>query len=113
VTIAASAWDPFGNLEEARTVGGGQVQVTGWVWDPDSGTSASPVHIYVDGQYRAQLTAGGSRADIAAAFPAAGPGHGFQTRLSIASGTHNVCAFGINVGRGQSNPLLACQQVTV
>jgi hypothetical protein len=113
VTIAASAWDPFGNLEEARTVGGGQVQVTGWVWDPDSGTSASPVHIYVDGQYRAQLTAGGSRADIAAAFPAAGAGHGFQTRLSIASGTHNVCAFGINVGRGQSNPLLACQQVTV
>jgi hypothetical protein len=33
--------------------------------------------------------------------------------LSVASGTHEVCAYGINRAGGSSNPKMACKSVVV
>jgi hypothetical protein len=112
VTVTERAWEPIGNLETARSVGGGRIEASGWVWDPDAGTSSSPVHVYVDGQYRGQWDAAGSRPDVAGVFPEAGAGHGFVASIAVGPGPHTVCAFGINVGLGRMHPLLACQAVT-
>jgi hypothetical protein len=71
------------------------------------------VHIYVDGSFRGQWVASGNRPDVAAFLPAAGPGHGFVAPLNLSRGQHTVCAFGINVGTGRLNQLLACQSVVV
>jgi uncharacterized protein with LGFP repeats len=113
VAVTMRAWEPIGNVDGVSAVGGGQVEVSGWAVDPDAGPSSSPVHLYVDGQFRTAVTAAGPRPDVAALFPAAGGGHGFTTRLTVGSGTHTVCAYGINVGFGQENPMIACRSVTV
>ena len=100
-----------GNLDQA--VGGvNQVDVAGWAIDPDNGTAPTTVHVYIDG-IGYVLTANASRPDVGAAFPLAGPAHGFQATLPSAGGTHNVCAYAINVGAGGVNPRLACKTVTV
>jgi hypothetical protein len=113
VEIPQRAWEPIGNLEAVTPRSGGRVDVVGWNWDPDAGPASNPVHVYVDGRYAGQLPSDGSRPDVAAAFPAAGPGHGFSTTLTVGTGAHTVCVFGINVGMGQSNPVLGCRTVTV
>ena len=100
-----------GNLDQA--VGGlNQVDVAGWAIDPDNGTSPTTVHVYIDGVGHV-LTANMMRLDLVGPFPLAGPAHGFQATLPAAGGTHNVCAYAINVGAGGINPRLACKTVTV
>jgi uncharacterized protein with LGFP repeats len=113
VTVTARAWEPVGNLDEVRSLGTGQILVRGWTWDPDAGPSSNPVHVYVDGVNRAMFPAAADRPDVAAALPGAGPGHGFSTTLSVGPGRHTVCAYGINVGTGSTNPQLACRTVVV
>ena len=41
-----------------------------------------------------------------------GANHGYDARVSASRGTHQVCAYGINVGTG-ANRLLACKTVSV
>ena len=110
-TVTVRDASPFGNLEAAAGVPGG-VSVAGWAIDPDTALPIQ-VHVYVDGAGVA-LTADGSRPDVGAAFPAAGPDHGFGSALIGAEpGSHQVCAYAINVGPGYTNPLLGCRTVTV
>jgi hypothetical protein len=113
VEISQRGWEPVGNLEVATPRSGGRADVAGWALDPDAGTSSSPVHLYVDGRFAGAVTAAGDRPDVAAFYPAAGAGHGFTATLAVGTGVHTVCAFGINVGIGQINPLLGCRSVTV
>ncbi len=110
-TVTVRDASPFGNLETAAGVPGG-VSVAGWAIDPDTDQPIQ-VHVYVDGAAVA-LTAGDSRPDVGAAFPSAGPNHGFSSALIGADpGRHQVCAYAINVGPGYTNPLLGCRTVTV
>jgi hypothetical protein len=72
------------------------------------------VHVYVDGTFAAPSTADAERDDIAAAFPEFGASHGFDMTLALAAGTHDVCAYAIEVGTATgNNPLLGCRRVTV
>jgi hypothetical protein len=89
------------------------VRVQGWSYDPD--TSASiPVHVYVDGAFRGALDANTLRPDVASVFPGVGSNHGFDGSFAVGAGTHQVCAFAINVGPyGFTNPLLGCRSVTI
>ncbi len=103
------AGSPFGNLEgvDARA---GAISVGGWAIDPDT---ASPiaVHVYVDGAGTA-LTADSSRNDVGSSYPVYGSNHGFGGVLPADPGSHTVCAYGINVGRG-ANVQLGCRTVVV
>jgi hypothetical protein len=102
---------PFGRLDVVSG-GPGTAVVAGWAIDPDS-TAPISVHVYVDGVNVAQPTAGGSRPDVGALYPAWGPNHGYSTTVSnLSVGTHTVCTYGINVGPG-GNMTLGCLNVTI
>jgi hypothetical protein len=92
-------------------VGGtSSVRARGWVIDADV-TSEVGVHVYVDGVFKGAAAANGSRSDLAAVFPAYGGNHGFDVTVGgLATGTHEVCVYGINAAStsGQ-NRLLACR----
>jgi hypothetical protein len=111
VTVAPAAWNPIGSLDSA-TVSGRDVTVAGWALDHDT---AGPVqvHLYVDGRGVRSTSANLARADIGATYPAAGPDHGFAARLTLASGTHTICAYAINVGSGSGSPKIGCRTVTM
>lgn len=102
--------DPFGQLD-AVSAAGGVITASGWTIDPDT---ASPiiVQMFVDGSSYAMGWANAPRADIGAAFPAAGPNHGFSLRLAASPGLHSVCIYAVNTGAGAS-AALGCRTVRV
>jgi hypothetical protein len=112
VTVAAAAWNPVGHLD-AVAVSGRTVTMTGWAFDHDTGTAPIRVDLYVDGRGARSLTAGADRADIDAAYPGVGPHHGFATQLTLTSGSHDVCAYAINVGGGTGNVRIGCRTVAM
>ena len=113
VTLAEQAWQPVGNFDSAVASPDGRVVLNGWTWDPDAGEHANGVRIFVDGAWVTSFVATGNRPDIAAAFPGAGPYHGFSATIRVSSGRHTVCAYAINVGHGSVDPRLGCRVVNV
>jgi hypothetical protein len=98
---------------DARATGGASAAtLTGWALDPETAAPID-VHVYVDGHWALALTADVHRPDVAAVFPGMGSRHGFSTALPISPGTHQVCAFAINVRQGTGNPQLGCSSVLV
>lgn len=113
VTVPATTFVPIGNID-AATVTGNTVTLSGWALDQDLPTEAIRVHLWVDGStWGGETLANLPRADIATAFPGAGPGHGWQRSMTLPSGVHEICAYGINIEGGSTNPQLACTTVTV
>jgi len=110
VTVSAPNPVPRGVVDQ-RTVFGDRLLVTGWALDEDSPTTALSVHVYVDGKAIRAATANTARPDIATAYPGAGSAHGFSAVVSLASGTHTVCVYAIDVGPGSLNPSLGCAAV--
>lgn len=105
--------NPFGSLDDVRFVGNASIAVSGWAIDPDT-TEPIDVHVYVGSRGFNLGRASGSRPDVGAVFPLLGADHGFSVSLGdIPPGTHRVCAYGINVADGTTNPLLGCRTVTV
>jgi hypothetical protein len=103
--------NPFGFIDGIGAAAG-SVRAQGWVIDPDIAGSVT-VQVLVDGKIVASAPADGPRPDIAAAYPAYGPNHGFDVTAPIASGTHNVCVVALNAAAGTANPQLGCRTVTV
>jgi hypothetical protein len=102
---------PKGHLEVAWPHPGA-IQVSGWALDADT-PSPIAVHLYVDGAFRAAITADGNRPDVGAAFPGMGSAHGFATMLTgFLGGTHTLCVYGINAGGG-TNPQIGCAKVAL
>lgn len=99
---------PFGAFDAATGVPGG-VRLTGWVTDPDE-TTPLEVHAYAGDAIAAVFTAAGSRPDVDAVYHR-GDQVGFDRLVALAPGTHSVCVYGINLGPGDTNPRLGCQEV--
>jgi hypothetical protein len=108
-TMQAMSGPPQGLLDSVVPVDGG-VQVDGWAVDPDT-TGPTSVHIYVDSVGTA-ITADTKRPDLVPHFPAYGESHGFSAKVPASPGTHNVCAYAMNIGPG-APVLLRCQTVDV
>ena len=108
VTVGA---DPIGSFDSVSAVTGG-VSISGWSLDPDTAASTT-VHVYVDGALATQVTASGTRDDLAAAYPGYGAAHGWSTNVPVAPGQHQVCTYGLNLAGPGSNALIACRQVAV
>jgi len=107
-TVTVPSSDPFGNVESV-SVAGGAVTATGWAIDPDT-SGPIIVQMYVDGSAYTMGWAALERPDLAAAFPWAGPNHGFSLSMAISAGPHTVCLYGVNVGAGRSSAL-GCRTV--
>lgn len=101
---------PFGVLDSVVPSAGGAV-VSGWAIDPDS---SAPLRIlYVaDGAWSVG-TADVNRPDLGAAFPTAGPNHGFSQRVDMAPGTRTVCAAALGADGSTLHTLLGCRTVNV
>jgi hypothetical protein len=93
---------PFGNFDAVASVPGG-VEVRGWAIDPDTNDPIG-VHVYVDGAYRAAVTADVTRQDVEDAFHR-GANHGFSVFLPGYDGGGSVTVYAINAGGG-NNPSL-------
>lgn len=109
VTVPQS--NPIGNLESAQA-GLGSARISGWALDPDT-TAPIYIHVYVDGVWGGQFLANGSRPDVGQVYAAAGSSHGFDLTLPMATGTHQVCVYGINSGPVGSNSGIGCRTVVV
>lgn len=99
---------PYGGASTTPIAGG--LHILGWTLDTDT-PSPLNVHVYIDGVasvYRADAI----RPDVGAAFPGMGNSHGIDLTIQTSVGTHTVCTYGINVGRGM-NKLLGCDTVDV
>lgn len=101
--------DPTGAVDSITRVPGG-LSVSGWALDPDV-VDPTDVHVYV-GSRGVSTRASLSRPDVAAAHPGYGDRHGFAVTVPATAGSHDVCAYAINVGVGSTKPL-RCQRVTV
>lgn len=103
--------DPMGNLDSV-TPAFGAARIEGWAFDVDD-TGPIQVHLYVDGTWTKAVTASAVRPDVGAVFPTMGSAHGFTADLPLSVGTHEVCAYAINVGAGSTNSRVGCRSVTV
>jgi SpoIID/LytB domain protein len=111
-TSSSTATVPIGTIDSAK-VDGRTVTLRGWALDRDLPAHRLQVHVYVDGRWTRAVTASERRVDVGAAYPGVGAFHGWTTQLGMSSGKHRVCAYGINVGGGSTNPLLRCVDVRV
>jgi hypothetical protein len=110
VSILRPGTNPTGSINEiARSAD--TASIRGWAFDSDS-KSPILVDAWVNGAYRQTLTANVARPDVQAAFPNQGANHGFTGSVGLASGSNNICLYGINVGGG-SHTLLGCRNIVV
>ncbi len=112
------ASDPIGHVDRWGADLSGTTNVAGWVLDGDAPTAPAHVKVYVDG------TAGSGassydhvadlvRSDVAAAYPGASAGHGFDVSIpGLSSGTHQLYVYGTKVA-GSAIALLAQVAVTI
>lgn len=101
---------PRGQLEATSTAPA-KITVTGWALDPDT---PEPIYVqmYVDGAPVALGRASAPRPDVAVAFPASGPDHGYSVTATASEGRHQVCLAAVNTGPGASVSL-GCRTVDV
>ncbi len=115
LALVLAACKPEGNLDAAvPTVeaSNSTAIVAGWAWDQDAPDQAIAIHVYVDGGWGGMGRADRYRPDVASARPAAGPRHGYRIEVPVGPGTHEVCAYGINVpGTSGDNAKLGCTKV--
>jgi len=87
----------IGSVDAVRA-SAGQVSVAGWALDPDTSLSTN-IRVQVDATSTV-VPAASARADIGAAFPVYGAGHGFSASIAVAAGAHRVCIFGQKISDG-------------
>ncbi len=102
--------NPVGALEGAAVQPGGFL-ATGYALDPDVASSIA-VRIYLDGKYVASGVAAAPRPDLLATYPKNGQNHGFSIFTPATAGTHELCAYGMNVAAGTVNTRFGCRTVS-
>jgi hypothetical protein len=100
---------PKGAVEAVKGLRG-QLQVSGWITDPDA-PDPIDAQVFVDGAMAVPLKASNPRPDLASAGLT--PNHGFDVTFLAPEGNHEVCVHGTNIGPGSSNPSIGCVTVDV
>ncbi len=101
---------PVGNFDSA-VVSGDTVTVRGWSLDQDTPMTALTIQLSIDGQ-TTNVTANKARSDVAAAYPGTGSSHGFEEKITLSPGSHQICVTPVNTGPG-GNRSFGCRTVTV
>jgi hypothetical protein len=108
----ALAANPMGSLDSVSIAANGSVDLYGWAADPDAPTSPVRVEFWDNGSYRIATVASRPRPDVATAYPAFGPNHGFLYEVALPDGDHQLCAKVTNLLAGV-DAQIGCQSITV
>lgn len=117
----SSGDNPRGSFDLVGSPAPGQVQISGWAFDPDAPTTPVSISAYLGGKideggasgYELGPIATQERPDLLALFPRAGPSHGFDSSFSVVgSGRQRLCVYALNIGPG-ADKLLGCRTVAV
>ncbi len=113
VTITDQA--PARGVYDFLAANGDTLTVYGWAYDLDAETQALSVEIHVDGVLADTINADMARLDVNKILGVSGP-HGFDHKLVVSAGTHEVCIFAVGIDRvGQSDGskvALGCRTAT-
>ena len=116
----SSGADPRGSFDSASSPAPGQVQISGWAFDPDSPLKPLSIRAYLGGKadegaslYELGPVASQLRGDLPLLFPRAGAAHGFDLSFPVVgSGRQRLCVYALDVGPG-SDELLGCRSIGV
>ena len=100
---------PVGYVD-VMAVSGWNVTVNGWSLDPNSTSTSTPVHMYINGGFAAATSANLPRPDINSILGVAGQ-HGYSVSGAITRGANSVCVYVIGVTQGGNNALMQCGTV--
>ncbi len=118
---ASSGDDPRGSFDTVSSPAPGQVQISGWAFDPNAPRQPLSIRAYLGGKveegaasdYELGPIASLERTDLFALFPRAGSAHGFDVSFPVVgSGRQRLCVYALDVGPG-SDKLLGCRTVGV
>jgi hypothetical protein len=112
VFVSTPGGNPIGGLDVVRARTDGKATIVGWAIDPDTADPID-VHIYANGRFLQVAKANVNRTDVARIYPAYGSGHGFRIEPLLGVGSHQICAYAINVATGWANSLLGCQSIRI
>ncbi len=113
--------NPRGSFDAVSSPAPGQVQIAGWAFDPSAPHKQVSIRAYLGGEaresgatgYELGPIAGLERTDLAALYPRAGPGHGFEASFPVVgSGRQRLCVYALDIGPG-ADKLLGCRNVGV
>lgn len=111
--------NPQGCFDGVSSPSPGKLTVSGWAFDRDNLGASLGIHIYVGGPSGSgapgyAITADKSRPDVNNAYPGVGNNHGFADTISVSkTGTQTIYVYAINVGGGNTNPLLGSKTVNI
>lgn len=103
--------NPVGTIENGQP-GFASIGVWGWAYDRDTADPVT-VHVYMDGVFAGGTGANAPRPDATTIPDDYGDNHGYGLSFPAAPGTHQVCAYALNVGVGDTNTSLGCFSTTV
>jgi hypothetical protein len=118
---ASSSDDPRGSFDAVGSPAPGQVQISGWAFDPNAPRQPLSIRAYLGGKikegeatgYELGPIASLERTDLFALFPRAGSAHGFDVSFPVVgSGRQRLCVYALDIGPG-SDKLLGCRAVGV
>ncbi|HEY8810497.1 MAG TPA: DUF1906 domain-containing protein [Solirubrobacterales bacterium] len=117
----SSGDNPRGSFDVVSSPAPGQVQISGWAFDPNAPTTPVSIAAYLGGKideggasgYELGPIATQERSDLLALFPRAGASHGFDSSFPVVgSGRQRLCVYALNIGLG-TDKLLGCRTVGV
>ena len=120
-TSTSTSDDPRGSFDSVSSPAPGQVAISGWAFDPNAPHKQVSIRAYVGGKagegeatrFELGPIASQERSDLAATYPRAGPGHGFEASFPVVgSGRQTVCVYALDIGAG-SDRLLGCRDIGV
>jgi len=118
---ASSGDNPRGSFDLVSSPAPGQVQISGWAFDPNAPKEPVSIAAYLGGKadesdasaYELGPVATQERSDLLALFPRAGAAHGFDSSFPVVgSGRQRLCVYALNIGPG-ADKLLGCRSVGV
>ncbi len=117
----SSGGNPRGSFDVVSSPAPGQVQISGWAFDPNAPTTPVSISAYLGGKvdeggasgYELGPIATQERSDLLALFPRAGAAHGFDASFPVVgSGKQRLCVYALDIGPG-ADKLLGCRTVGV
>jgi hypothetical protein len=118
---SSSSDNPRGSFDAVYSPAPGQVQISGWAFDPNAPLKPVSIRAYLGGKsgeggatrYELGPVAGLERTDLLSLYPTAGAAHGFdQSFPVVGSGRQRLCIYALDIGPG-ADQLLGCRKVGV